>query len=239
MRILFVDESEGFLKEKRDHFVLLGTIVEFEDAFELESKISEFRQKFLEGKNLKFLREYHSLAEDKKFELSKSLYELLDNHTIKLIASILGYVSVRSPNIESYVNALDFLIERYFFELFEKNDKGIIVLDRLDIGQENKIRKKFQEIIDTGEKREGKYKDRIFQIISFGDDKHSNVLQLTDLFCTGLHRAVSEYLKNNPDHSLKGNEDELVNYNRFLPLYWNLFRKYKGKVSGGGIKFWT
>lgn len=239
MKLLFVDESEGFEKKNRVHFVLFGTIVDSSEMFSLEREIANFRKKFLGGKNLKYLRGYKTLKFERKWKLSEKLYKTIGKKfDLKLVSAILGSRSSKDANKKSYVNALNFLIERYFFYLVENDDKGIIVIDTLATGHQSYIREQFQRIIVNGGKWEGRYKDRIFPIAFFGDDKHSNIIQLTDVFCAGLHAALQQFVEGNEEDELKGNEDVLVNYNSFLPLYWDFFRKFAGRISGGGIKFW-
>lgn len=238
MKLLFVDESDGFRKESRTHFVLVGVIVDSEELFQLEAAIAAFRRKFLAGSNLKALRGYRTFVHPKKLELTKELCERIRGLNISFVSSISGSRSSRNEKRESYVGCLSFLIERFFFYLVENDDRGAVVLDTLATGHQGYIRDHLQQIIGRGRKREGRYSDRIFKNVFFGDDEHANAIQLADLLCAAINAAVQRYLESNAEVSLTGNEDILVCYNSFLPLFWPRFRCFNGHVAGGGVKFW-
>ena len=238
MKLLFVDESDGFRKSIRTHFVLAGVIVDSEELFSFESVITKFRKRFLNGKSLKVLRSYKAFEHSEKLELTKALCKRISRFDISFIASISGSRSSRNEKKASYVGCLSFLIERFFFYLVENNSNGIIILDTLATGHQNYIRKHIQHIIANGRKREGKYNERIFKNVFFGNDDYTNAIQLADLLCAAINSALQRYLENCEESKLMGNEDMLVCYNSFLPLFWSHFRRFNGSVSGGGIKFW-
>ena len=240
MDILFIDESEQINKEQKSHFVLLGTIVSSEKLIPLERYIFRIREKY-KLDNLKKLRTDRNIQPNQRLDISKELYDGLQDFNVTLISSIIGSLSMRKySKIFNYREAMTFIIERFYFYLHHNNKEGMIILDSNTKDITKPIRKEIYEYILSEEKREGKIRKRIYGPVFFCEDQFSHVIQLSDLCVAGLQRATWEMLKKiENSNDLKGREDELFQYNPFIQMYWKYFLTYRGRVSGAGIKYWN
>lgn len=240
MEILFIDESEQINKEQKSHFVLLGTIVSSQNLIPLERCLFKISEKYKLG-NLKSLRTDRNIQLKDRLLISQELYSSLQNFNVTLISSIIGSLSMRKySKINNYREAMKFVIERFYFYLHNNNKEGMIILDSNTREVTKPIRKDIYEFILNEEKKEGKIRKRIYGPVFFCEDQFSHVIQLSDLCVAGLQRATWEMLKKlENSNDLKGNEDELINYNKFLKFYWEYFLKYRNRVSGAGIKYWN
>lgn len=233
MKLLFVDESF-----RKGCFVILGTIIDSSDLIIMERGISNFRKNRIGAENLKYLRETRDFTAAQKLKLSAELYSSFGNYNIRLISVVLGSISTRLPHLDQYCEAMEFMIERFFFHLCDEKKVGMIILDSNQRANEKGIRTKLNEFILKTEKYQGKVRNRIFSPVLFCDDKYTCLIQTSDLMCAGIQRAVYDYLQRNTEGTLKGNEEVLKDYNEYLKLYVKYFLSYRGKISGAGIKFW-
>lgn len=230
MELLFIDESESS-RERYPCFVLLGVIVDSKNLVPLEKQIHQIKRAH-DIENLKELRRGTRFNADERFGISKELYESIKNLDIRLQSSILGPCSTLAG--PDYGMGLKFIIERFNYHL--RHDKiGAIILDSNSLAKARTIRKEAYEFI-IGRKMGG-----VYAPVFFCEDEFSNIIQLADLCAAGLRNACIRML-NDLEHSaqLKGREDELFGYDRYLPLYWDYFRRKVGSgVSGAGIKYWN
>lgn len=103
------------------------------------------------------------------------------------------------------------------------------------------IQDEFYKIIATGKvtfhiTEAGKYREKIYPEIAIADDKHSHILQVTDLIAVSLNHAFREKFKANGQSF---DLEKLPENNKYLSAYWPLFKKDpQGKVAGWGIKVW-
>lgn len=242
MELLFIDESEQVKKDQKSHFVLLGTIISSENLIPLERCLYKIRDKY-HLKNLKELRTNREIITTKgeRIKISKELYGCLGDYNVKLLSSIIGPLSMKTcSKVDNYYDAMVFIIERFYFYLHKNNKEGMIILDSNCAEITKEIRRRVYNYILNEEKKEGKIRKKIYGPIFFCEDEFSHVIQLSDLCVAGLQRAVWDMLKTlKYSNNLKGAEDDLVKYNIFLEMYWFYFIRYKGKVSGAGIKYWN
>ena len=246
MKFMFVDESERNRKKTKNYFLLLGLIVDKENILNLELEINDFKKKH-DMKSLKELRS-GKFNKDSRLECTHQLMKLLKTNHAKASSIILGPFSIRRKKLqETYLEGLDFLIERFYYGLKRENKIGLIVSDSLPKKTEKNLKLNIRQLIYEREmfmfgKSKGKCCERIHPTPLFIEDEYSNILQMTDLLCTSLQNAVWTYVEKNQDYELlklKKNEDELINYGEYLHLYWDIIeRNSQGKASGWGIKIW-
>ncbi len=109
---------------------------------------------------------------------------------------ILGNIALKhTPTVDSYFDALTFLIERFFINLKEDDTIGIIVFDSVNKTIEGSVKKKFTEFVSKEElvmfgRKKGYYRDKIYPSLFFSNDEYSTILQSTDLIATSLNSAV-------------------------------------------------
>ncbi len=241
MKLLFIDESKKeSSKLNRYFFCQVGLMVDKEKLLLIEKGIEKIKEKY-EIVSLKHIR--GNISREKRLLITTELSDLLKKHDAKVLSTILGNVAMKQINhiSDSYYEALNFLIERFFINLNKEKKTGLIIHDIIDNNIECKLRTKIHKLLAKENFKLGKidepFINRIYPIITFAQDDHSNILQASDLIATSLQYSVRKACPNLK--KLKFKVSELPKTNDYLAKYWDLFVKDKnGSVDGLGLKVW-
>ncbi len=242
MKIMFIDESKKVYLKKRKFFLLLGIVVDSEKMFKLESDLNNLRQEF-NLDNFNKLKT-NNLDLNTKKEICRRFKEILKNSNSFVLSIILGPIMMQKVrNFEDcYLEAIGFMIDRFFLNLNMSKDFGWIVHDTIE-GSEKKFRDGFKNYVKTQIFSLPKWKsgylisDRIHPCLSFFDDNECQLLQCSDLVALSVNNAIWKKIEDLMKHDL--NINKLNEENEFLDIYWDLFPRNKnGEVNGAGIKIW-
>jgi len=242
MKLIFIDESKKQENSKNKFFLIqLGLVIDKDNLQKVEKEIEGLKQKW-RIENLKKIRE-PPYTKETKLKFTRELSNILESNNVKVISSVLGDIALRNiRKIEnSYFEAIKFVLERFFINLNKEGKSGIIIHDEVDKETENELKEKVYNLISKEEFKcrivSKPYIDRIYPALMFSNDKHSNILQTSDLIALSLHNAIWKNWNNIKKPFFDSNK--LPENNEFLKLYWNLFMKDpNGSVDGWGIKFW-
>jgi len=251
LNFLFLDESGRYEnKNLWNYFIICGIIINGEEILSCENDLSEVAKKH-EVDSLKQFRKNKKFNLDEKIKITEEIFQILQKHKVKVLSSVIKdyYVQKSVKKEESYFNALEFLIERFFLELKNENSIGVVIADSFNTKEEKKLKNKFYEYISKEALKwvysgriEGFYKERIFPYLIFTEDSFCKILQVSDLIAAALNGAIKKEIariKKENKADILINVENLNQYNPFLSLYWPLFaRSPEGKIGGWGIKIW-
>lgn len=201
MFLCFVDESGNYSLEDQAHefFVLCSLQIKDLDIVTFEGRISElFREYGLPMKvNLKKIRRAgHDYKRFDRFGMKKKqnfytdLYTLLNESSIRLIASVINKNSLRSkykhpdPPLE---RAYKHLLERINYFLSERHDMGIIIFD--ESYEKDKIRRKHLYWKTSGTEWTGL--DNVYRSPFFIREEESYEMQIVDLCAYDVFRLFN------------------------------------------------
>lgn len=244
MKAFFIDETDRQrdTHKARAYFVLCGIVVDTDNLISIDKEL----QDILSAHNiisLKAARKDH-LSKADKLCITKEVFDVLTKYKAEVRAAFLGELTMRTKRrvSDTYLGALDFLLERYFLLLKAEGTTGMVVMDSLNRATENELKTKYSKHIHT----EGQvwirqphkvdpYRDRICPWLIFSEDNNNLVLQATDLIAASLNSSIW----NCPDRSAI-DVNTLPNRNEYLEIYWPLFaHSSKGRVDGWGVKIWN
>jgi hypothetical protein len=239
VKFLFVDESERQKsKTSREFFFLCGLIVPEASVMGLSSKLLHIASDH-KLKSLKDLR--GKVPRERKMKITSEVFDTLCSHQTQVICTALGRQALRKEGrlSECYLDALEFMLERFFIQLQKDNDWGLIIFDNVNADVEREFIGKTYEIISTQPQRmrgtvRGYFRDRIYPQVLLGDDAYSPILQAADLIALSLNSA---FYRGKVDQRF--DLERLAEHNEYLAVYWPLFVKSpEVKVAGWGIKVW-
>lgn len=243
MKVFIIDETDRQRDREKNkaYFVLCGLIIDADDIVKTSDELGDILDKH-HIKTLKTARK-GGLSKAQRNEITEEVFSVLKKYNVEARAIYLGEYTMRTKRevSDTYLGALDFLIERYFLSLKRDNTTGLVVMDNLSHKTESELRKKFYKHI----KNEGQtwitsnktdpYKRKICAWLLFSNDDDNVLLQATDLIAASLNGAIWKSIS---DDDFK--VEELPQKNEFLDTYWPLFAKSaSGKVSGWGVKIWN
>lgn len=240
MKFLFTDES---VSTENKFIVITGFYYDANYIKKIEEKLREECKKF----------GLISIEYVKNKEIDKQTREKFNNKVAEVIAEvgsrIISIVILSQENIESYLNGMRLLIERFFKELKNIDDIGLILYDE-DYSKKNFIKKSLIDnggFIKIGTKTyltslpnfisQQEIRNRVILFL-FVDNKECFSIQVASIICGAVQKAINNLLKEKkaltPD-----NVEMLSEYFYGLKPYWNLFsRSPQGKIYGWGIKVW-
>lgn len=243
MKILFIDESKKLELKKRKFFLLLGVVVDSEKMFRLESKLRILKSQHSLN-NFKQLKTNNLNIKEKK-KICRKMVDILKEFDCFVLSIILGPITMK--NVQSfedcYLEAIGFLIDRFFLNLNMSKDFGWVVHDSVE-GSEKNFKEGFKKYVTTQIFSLPKWKygykisERVYPCLSFFDDNHCEILQCSDLIALALNNAIWKRIKELSEHDLQ--IENLKDKNDFLKIYWDLFVKNPktGEVNNYGIKLW-
>lgn len=245
---MFIDESDkqkSSLNQEDKFFSLTGIIIDSDKLIGLENEISDFRSKLNAEYGLytlKELRRTKKIFKDQKLLITKEIVTLLKNHDIKIISVIISHPErkINKKAIsENYLKAISFILERFYLHIKKQKTTGLIIHDSLsDPKIEKLVSDSYNNKILTEYMFDEKlklFKKKIYPLLFFAKDDHSNLLQVSDLVSSSMINAYYEFLKL---------EDKTINQindcNVYLNEYWELYEKNprNNTVEGWGIKVW-
>ncbi|MDD5638560.1 MAG: DUF3800 domain-containing protein [Candidatus Pacebacteria bacterium] len=243
MKIFFIDETDRQKdgQRARAYFVLCGLIIDADDLIKVDSELEDIKKQH-HINSLKVARKAR-LNKSEKLEITNEIFSILKKYNIEVRAVYLGELTMRSERkvSDTYLGALDFLVERLFLSLKKNNTTGLIVMDNLNHKTEAKLKKKFFKYIQNESQiwvvsgKKDPYKSRVCSWLLFSDDDTNTFLQVTDLIASSLNSAIWNAISDN-DFDV----EKLSGKNEYLKVYWPLFAKSStGKVSGWGVKIWN
>ena len=242
MKVFLIDETSRQKTGTKGHsyFVLCGLILNADHLIKLAAEL-EVIAEYYKIQTLKGSRTSKFTA-SKKLEMTEKIFSSLSKYEVEARAIYLSEKTVRAADkyIDTYLGALDFLIERFFLSLKSEDGPGLIIMDSLNPKTEADLRKIFYtHIKNTSQSwvmsdKKHPYKDKICTWLLFSDDETNPMLQATDLIAASLNSAI---------WSCQGDKfvdvEKLPEKNDYLKIYWPLFAKSNmGKVSGWGVKIW-
>ncbi len=225
----------------RAYFVLCGLIFDANDLIKAATELEKIGERHTIS-TLKSARK-NKLNQTQKLKITEEIFSVLKKYKVEARAVYLGEYSMKSERkiSDTYLGALDFLIERFFLSLKKNDETGLVVMDNLDHKTEANLTKKFFKHIQndsqswvTSDKKDP-YKNRLCSWLIFSNDDTNSLLQATDLVATSLNSAIWIGVSNK-DLDV----EKLAEKNAYLKIYWPLFAKsLTGKVSGWGLKIWN
>jgi hypothetical protein len=243
MKILFVDETDRQRSsDDKYYFMLCGLILDSDALVLIMNELKSVTEKY-KITNLKVTR--GKIDKNKKIKMTEEIAYIFKKYDVKILSICLGGYTLKNTKEppDRYLGALDFLLERFFIRMNQKNEIGIVILDSVNPKLQNKLKDKYYEHVQKSSaswassgKIIGYYKDRLFSDLLFSDDKYNILLQVTDLVAVALNNAMWKSFEEGDF-----NIDKLYSKNEYLNLYWPFFAKNPDtkKVDGWGIKFWN
>lgn len=244
MKILLIDETDKQRdsSKARAYFVLCGMVVGGDDMVKISNELEDILDKYKIA-TLKTARK-GGLTISKKLIITTSVFKILSKYHVEIRAAFLGEYTMRTKRkvSDTYLGALDFILERYFLSLKSCGESGLVVMDNLDRPTENELKKKYCRHIRTegqvwvsAPNKKDPYKNKICSWLLFSEDDNNLLLQATDLIAASLNNAIGNSISKNAL-----DVEKLPSENAYLQIYWPLFAKSpKGKVSGWGVKLWN
>lgn len=242
MKLFFIDETGRQGSGGKDKFFFLcGLIVDSNSLIKLNTDLNQIAQ----NKSITNFKDIRSgVSNNKSASVHKEIAEALKKAGNKnVIRSIIfGESTLRNSQskTENYTGALSFLIERFYLQLKQDNEVGLMFFDSCDKKLESNIKRWFYKFVSTEEnkmnlKRNGFYRERIYPELIFCNDRYNLVLQITDVIASCLNYAVTKSFKESKSIDIQN----LNRKSKYLQEYWPLFaRSSFGEVGGWGIKFW-
>ncbi len=209
-KILFLDESGdhnlGAIDQQHPIFVLGGIIVDKEYAFgEMTKKVNDFKQELFGTKEIilhtaDFTRQKNGFERMKERDFCENFYQKLNQLISELDIKIVACAIKKQHHMEKYgIDAIDpyhlslnILVERFFLDLRDSEERGQIIAEARDITLNNQLDLAWLNLKISG--------TRYVQAIDISNkitnlaikEKYENLagLEIADAIVTPIARAI-------------------------------------------------
>ncbi len=245
---MFIDESDKQKSSENSNelfFSLTGVIIDSDNLISLENDIFDFKSELKEKyqlESLKELRRTLKIRKEDKLQATKKIVSILTKHNLKVISIVISHPERKTSKkavADNYLSAISFIVERFYLHIKKQKTTGIIIHDSLsDSKVEKLVSDSYNKNILTKcffDEKSKLFKKKIYPLLFFANDVHSNLLQVSDLISSSMINAYYEYLKTDNKKI-----NEICDCNIYLKEYWDLYEKNpkNGEVDGWGIKIW-
>lgn len=211
MQYLFVDESGDHnlivIDDQYPVFVLAGIILDenYHNIF-VTNQINSLKQKLFGNEKIilhtadisRNKNGYERLKSDKDFRYSfyNELNNFIENLDFKIIAAAVRKKDYKNKYglaaVDPYLFCLEVLIERFIYELQEKNDKGMIIAESRNSILDNQLEIAFLETKISGTRflKSKVVKEKIVNLVLREKSQNIPGLQLADLVASPIGRFV-------------------------------------------------
>lgn len=246
LKILFLDESGS---EAHLCNTVGGFFCDSDNIISLEQMVREIMDEY-QMVNLKEVRLRFDESVRKK--VNKRIAEILSMHNAKILSAIVikrdfrlkvqNHVLVSS----AYLEACRLVLERFPRNL-SQNEFGIVFYDEADdkehlsmsIDYQSTMKHKGINYLNSLPTFSDNNLRKKIYAFNFLKDDDSISIQIADLICGALQKAVNNFLARHDKGELLRSVEQLDDQFYALKEFWPLFVKdSSGKVNGFGIKFW-